>query len=248
MRKPSTSLAAGLASVLLVLTCGCASNPAAVTGGESDSPAEAQATEEDKGDATEDEPENAVKLSEGTGESAQVSVGRFDELSTMSIGGATYQFSLPASQVIADGWELRDAAPLEANSLDRFFLTVESRDAYNAEKDSYVTLYLLNETEEEMAAVDAELIGMGVKIGSQGAGTDVTIAGGLTLGSSMSELIDELGEPYDDGVARAENEGFNDETAGVTWRFEDPNGSTLEIKSSINRETLKAETLQVRLA
>lgn len=255
MRRPRASLAAAVASALLLLTCGCAGTPAAAPSAGSDTPSETPATEEGTEDAEskddeatmDEDDEDANKQSEGTHERAQVSIGRFEEISTVTIDGKDYLFSMPLSQFTADGWELEDTTPLEANDLDGMWLTVESRAAYNAQKDSYFTLHLLNRTEQEMPLDQAELIGIDAKVGSQGAGTEISIVGGLTLGSTMSEFVDELGEPYSDGVAQAENEDSSSETADVMWIFADPENNAVQIDATFNRETLEAEILGVSL-
>ena len=255
MRRPNTSLAAALASALLVLTCGCSSAPAATPDASSDASSEAPAAgegtedaeSEDNAAAESEDADDTAKLSEGTSETAQVSIGRYEELSTVTIDGKGYLFSTPVSQLIADGWEFEDTTPLEANDLEGMYLTVERRDAYNAQKDSYLSLYLLNNTDQEMFLDQAELIGMSAKIGSQGAETELAIAGGLTLGSTMSEFVDELGEPFTDGVARAENNGSSSEVADVVWIFADPENNTVRVEATFNRETLEAEVLELRL-
>lgn len=249
MKKHNLGAVMLCACLGLSMLCACGSAPTTEPAGQTD---QAETTE-DGSTSNETEEDAATVVSEGTGSKIDVSIGRFNELLTLTLAGTPHSIPFSGADLVNAGWVATDPIEMEADVLDSAFSrwSMVPCACYNEENDIYAVMLLRNQTDHTITSLDeAEIAGIRIELGDLGDSQAITFSGGMTLGNSYDSMLEAYGEPTTDGVAQAHNDvtADNPSSASVEWVFSNPEGKELELTVEVEMETETVERIELILS
>lgn len=207
-------------------------------------------------DAAEADPEETsealpqdVSASEGTGETAKVSQGRFTELEAIAISDSSYTFPIPGADLVAAGWEPIDAIEIESSEGNTMFRLVASCACYHEGMDAYAILLLSNPTDHTVTSLDeAEVVGITIEQGDMADDALVTICDGIKLGDSADRLFEAFGEPRRNNIAGSQHAGSSVTSGTIEWTFQSPTEKEVELAATVDVESNTIIAIDISLS